>query len=242
MKEIKDFIEMIEQERKEAFRCSNDMQYAGFTRNEYEHRWDALNDVIESKEYQALKSSISPVSEDKVSISPVGEVLLEQIKDAKKRSQFYNQHFTDLVQMMVDNPKPEVIDKSEQPTDIQSNDGWIEHDGKYQPIDDFTEVEVEFVDGEKILDVAGNFDACWLWQARFPPEDTIIAYRIIDEPKALCMCAEYEGSNFKCPLCEPEKEPKKQTLLEHMLNNPMQLTHREKALWSLASEYWEQNK
>lgn len=68
-------------------------------------------------------------------------------------------------------------------------------------------------------------------------------YKIIDKPKALCMCADYEGSNFKCPLCESEKEPKKQTLLDYSGEFLNHITAQEISLLHLISKYLEeQNK
>jgi hypothetical protein len=102
------------------------------------------------------------------------------------------------------------------------NDGWIEWKGGPSPLKKGQVAEVKFRSGR--IDKYDWTLTEYFWEHRtvYDTSYNVLAYRIIEEPK------------------EEKKEPKKQTLLEYMLNSPMQLTHREKALWSLASEYLEQ--
>ena len=55
---VEDFIKMVETERRIARKISLDESYILSERFIYDNRWDALNDVIDSPEYKALKATI----------------------------------------------------------------------------------------------------------------------------------------------------------------------------------------
>ena len=91
---------------------------------------------------------------------------------------------------------------AEQPTDTQDNDGWIKWNGGKFPNGKY--IEVKYND-----EYRGSFDTWTKYD--------IIAYRIIDEPKAeeLNRHRVFHFDGNTSVKIEPEKkEPKKQTLLQ----------------------------
>lgn len=127
------------------------------------------------------------------------------------------------------------------------SDGWIEWKGGLRPVDILTIVEIRNAGGYSVpRGNAGSFS--WFWNCA---GSDIIAYRIISEPEEeVCRCFDYEGSNFKCPLCKPEekKEPKKQALIEYLDEWFEGTTYKHKAdvpayeWFVVASSYLEKNK
>lgn len=136
--------------------------------------------------------------------------------------------------------------KSESEKELIS-DGWIEWKGGLRPVDILTIVEIRNAGGYSVpRGNAGSFS--WFWNCA---GSDIIAYRIISEPEEeVCRCFDYEGSNFKCPLCKPEekKEPKKQALIEYLDEWFEGTTYKHKAdvpayeWFVVASSYLEKNK
>ncbi len=130
--------------------------------------------------------------------------------------------------------------QAEQATEAQCNDGWIKHNGIRQPVNDDIMVMVKFSDGSVTSKGrAGQWE--WRNESSYPE---IREYRIIPEAKEQpeCKCWDYNGSNFKCPLCEPEEkeEPQEQTLWEFLTKSEIQIIHPE--LLKKISEYIERNK
>ncbi len=80
---IKDFIEMMEKERKQAGEIANDVKNTLDIRLYWDTRYDALNDIIEGDEYEALKTFL--VTERKVLPFQYKKQTLLEFMDTKER-------------------------------------------------------------------------------------------------------------------------------------------------------------
>jgi len=58
----------------------------------------------------------------------------------------------------------------------QQSDGWIEWGGGEQPVADDVRVDIRLPNG---IDMSGDPASFWHWDHKRPPEDRILAYRVV---------------------------------------------------------------
>lgn len=155
---VREFIEMMEADRKAAEQLVGDSAASLSDRYKVDIRWDALNDTIESHEFEALKALL----EDESANSSIKE------KTYNVRGE-HNGYITtkdgrSYYEVLEDKPAAE---------------GWIKWEGGRQPVGDDVIVEAKF---------RGNLDdvdkAAYLhWRHSDDADaDDILAYRLVKEP------------------------------------------------------------